>query len=475
MSTYRLLRNNKEAGPFTREQLIGMGLKAYDLVWVDGKSAAWRYPSEIPELAAYAPAVEEQPFDRFYRRSPAPAQPAPKSKPRFRIKADWRKVEDAPVVPQSSAPADVPPAAPLYNQAATADEATVAPLRNPAPPAVQPQASPAVSTPVTNNNATTPSAAATAADTRVIPETRYSESLDSIKERYSNTVLQRNTTRKGNMLRYAAVVGLFPVLAAGIWIGTSWSNRNKLENVPAETAATVTGVPQSSAPASATADGSSPETAPVEETAPVHTLERSETPGNGQPAQEETTPAPPPRQIMVKNEAKPVQPSKNNNRVGQAAATVNTPLVRTAVNKTTMPAAQSTVLRPVAENKQPAIVNTPAPAPSQAYENTATASKNKINDYVAVKEEYEQVNENSRQVKLRVHNKSSIPLDLVVVDLQYYDASGRFKKGETLYVNNLSARDEITLDAPAAQNNQRVNYKVSLLSIEKKGIYLIAE
>src|SRR5580692_1043454 len=48
------------------------GLKPYDLVWIEGKSAAWRYPSEIEELMPFAPVVEEQPFDRFYKKS-APA------------------------------------------------------------------------------------------------------------------------------------------------------------------------------------------------------------------------------------------------------------------------------------------------------------------------------------------------------------------------------------------------------------------
>lgn len=68
MANYLLLRDNKENGPFSLEDLVKMGLKAYDLVWVEGKSAAWRYPSEINELKAYAPEVEEQPFDRFFKK-----------------------------------------------------------------------------------------------------------------------------------------------------------------------------------------------------------------------------------------------------------------------------------------------------------------------------------------------------------------------------------------------------------------------
>ena len=68
MATYLLLRDNKETGPFSMNDLLNVGLKPYDLVWVQGKSAAWRYPSEVEELKPYAPVVEEQPFDRFFKK-----------------------------------------------------------------------------------------------------------------------------------------------------------------------------------------------------------------------------------------------------------------------------------------------------------------------------------------------------------------------------------------------------------------------
>jgi hypothetical protein len=68
MSQYLLLRDNKQSGPYTFEELTAKGLKAYDLIWIEGKSAAWRYPSEIQELKPFAPVVEEQPYDRFYKR-----------------------------------------------------------------------------------------------------------------------------------------------------------------------------------------------------------------------------------------------------------------------------------------------------------------------------------------------------------------------------------------------------------------------
>jgi hypothetical protein len=78
MSTYLLLRNNKESGPFTVEEIKGMPLKSYDLVWVVGKSAAWRYPGEITELKSFAPAVPE-PFSEYFIKKPNSGNISPDS------------------------------------------------------------------------------------------------------------------------------------------------------------------------------------------------------------------------------------------------------------------------------------------------------------------------------------------------------------------------------------------------------------
>src|SRR5881394_2677247 len=75
---YLLLRSNKQTGPYSLEELLQLKLKPYDLVWVDGRSAAWRYPSEIAELKEYAPVVEEQPYDRFFKKPPETNTPEEK-------------------------------------------------------------------------------------------------------------------------------------------------------------------------------------------------------------------------------------------------------------------------------------------------------------------------------------------------------------------------------------------------------------
>ena len=47
---YMLLRHNEQTGPYTIDELLQQQLNSRDLVWVEGKSLAWRYPEEIKEL-----------------------------------------------------------------------------------------------------------------------------------------------------------------------------------------------------------------------------------------------------------------------------------------------------------------------------------------------------------------------------------------------------------------------------------------
>lgn len=70
---YLLLRNNLQAGPYTLEELLTLGVKQTDLIWVEGKSAAWRYPAEIKELNTSAPATIENSFPKkeIHERKPA--------------------------------------------------------------------------------------------------------------------------------------------------------------------------------------------------------------------------------------------------------------------------------------------------------------------------------------------------------------------------------------------------------------------
>ena len=54
MTARRQLRRQLHLGAFMRPTTI--------------HTAAWRYPGELEEFKLYAPVIEEQPFDRFYKK-----------------------------------------------------------------------------------------------------------------------------------------------------------------------------------------------------------------------------------------------------------------------------------------------------------------------------------------------------------------------------------------------------------------------
>ena len=55
MKTYLLLRNNKQTGPYTATCLLQMDLQEFDLIWAEGESITWKYPSEMMEFRESAP------------------------------------------------------------------------------------------------------------------------------------------------------------------------------------------------------------------------------------------------------------------------------------------------------------------------------------------------------------------------------------------------------------------------------------
>nr|MBP7558144.1 hypothetical protein [Chitinophagaceae bacterium] len=198
MSTYLLLRNNKESGPHTLQALLTMGLRPYDLVWVEGRSAAWRYPSEVEELKPYAQAVEEQPFDRFYKKEVSQAG-------------------DSPV----KSLADIPVQKPLVNADTGQNEKYMpAPASKAAAPAVRksvfvtmPGKAAATSRPAPAPKPVTPPPPVLQEREAepVETEIKYSQSLDDIKDMYVQTLqdrkkkLVRRSQWRG-YLRTAAVI-----------------------------------------------------------------------------------------------------------------------------------------------------------------------------------------------------------------------------------------------------------------------------
>src|SRR5688500_7729877 len=68
MTTYILLRDNKESQPYTITDLKSLGLKSSDLIWVEGQSVFWQHPNQIKELRPFV----DSPFTIYQHPTPLP-------------------------------------------------------------------------------------------------------------------------------------------------------------------------------------------------------------------------------------------------------------------------------------------------------------------------------------------------------------------------------------------------------------------
>ena len=53
MFAYLLLRDNKQSGPYSLEELKSIGIRSSDLLWIEGKSTSWCFPDEIEDLLVF--------------------------------------------------------------------------------------------------------------------------------------------------------------------------------------------------------------------------------------------------------------------------------------------------------------------------------------------------------------------------------------------------------------------------------------
>jgi len=278
MPSYRLLRSNKESGPYTLNDLVALGLKPYDLVWVDGRSAAWRYPSEIGELKEYAPTVEEQPYDRFYKK-PSETE-TPITEPVATLNSE--KAYQQKTINQSFAKEE--PAKNIFEKSTENTEVIKTIPEIPKPyQSSEPKKKVFVSMPETNafephqqtyqpgqsNQYDQPQyqeylpkpkpehvkqkpaeersySPISVQESESRLETKYTQSLDDIKEMYINTLVQRKTkNRRKEILKKLRPV-LIPalLLAAGVAIGYVI----KTKKSPLQVSQSISVVPQQTVP-----------------------------------------------------------------------------------------------------------------------------------------------------------------------------------------------------------------------------------
>lgn len=228
MSTYRLLRDNKESGPYSFEELSAKGFKAYDLVWVEGKSAGWRYPGEITEFRLMAPVVEEQPFDRFYKKPSATEETTPSILEQKRLARLHQETEARQqyLKPQPVKPAAIATPATAVTAAAATSPKTIAPHIHVTMPVLQTATtttatiSPKQQTsPTTNTTSLQPQQPSTVTATAVAQKISYPV---EVQPAYSNTATAGYKKNEFNWTTYIGLgIGVLTLVGLGIMIGMS--------------------------------------------------------------------------------------------------------------------------------------------------------------------------------------------------------------------------------------------------------------
>ena len=98
--------------------------------------------------------------------------------------------------------------------------------------------------------------------------------------------------------------------------------------------------------------------------------------------------------------------------------------------------------------------------------------RNTIGDYVKVG-----LNKNQtgvvKDLKINVRNISDKPLNIAVVEIEYYDANGKYQKGETLQTPGIGPGKVAQIKVPDSENSARIAYRVSLISGDN--VYLMAK
>lgn len=460
MATYILLRNNKEEGPYALNDLISKGLKAYDLVWIEGRSAGWRYPSEIEELKAYAPVVEEQPYDRFYKKSSEQTQIVSsvtstiESSEKILIKE--QTTGDRPLTPNEKQ--EIPyTELPITNtrQQETGNEQPATKRIYVTIPASQSR--PVIKTPVQKTVVEEKKAVVEEKPKTIINkepqlEEKFSQPLDDIKKMYVDSLLKQNKHKRSKFAipekLKIAVAALF-LLLSGTAVGLL-INRNR----PATEKLVATNVPEQKVINTAATEQQPIIEAPKEKTTPINNNKTIES-NHAQKVK------------PVSVTAKKIEPITKQEKPSEENVIVN--IKPTSENR-------KTVKRETTITKQQQLTNNEQPlTPSDQVIRAGSNQKPAVNlakNLSITASNYKRATFGGiSNLEFTVSNNTNYTIDMVAAEVEYYTANKKIYKTETIYFNNIAPNGTQVQKAPDSNRGYEVKYRISLISSKQLGLY----
>jgi hypothetical protein len=423
MSTYLLLRSNKQSGPYTLDQIRAIGLKAYDLIWIEGRSAAWRYPGEVDEFKSFAPIVEEQPYDRFYKRNPV--------KSTLQVVDQKMQVSSSPSFIEQNRPS-IYASLPVLEKMIPSKE-----------PLLQKESAAPVSEPAYISAEKKPSSLIPDRSAEVVLlDEKFSQPLDEIKKKYVEQMLNRK--KEPLQFRHlfiiaALVFGLILLFSGGIFIGLSM-NRRGINSTTKDLAKDEAG-----AGSQQTEYHSHP--IPVSTSLPDQANNKTESENDDY------------SQFLAeiqKNELKDNQKKKT-----PATAEKNfAPSVVTSNH----PGLDSETSGTQAEQR-PTLHRTDAVVDKEAV-------KNNIFEYISLSNNKYYVGTfgGISDVQITVNNRSLFPLDLVLVEVQYIQTNKKVFKTENVYFKNIDPGSSLVQEAPKSSRGIKIQYRITLINSKELGL-----
>lgn len=474
MTKYLLLRDNKQSGPYSVDELQTKGLKAYDLVWIDGKSAAWRYPSEIDELKSFAPIVEEQPFDRFFKKTPQKQQEPIAEKKEAAPQVKLQVQEYTAQVPEEKRmeeiPAYVPPQQLSAKTTGKKVYVTMPAGRRPAPPKEEPkketekQVFP-VHPEYAQGNAQTNvdkypkiSSSVVTGTAVVLDDDPYQQNgTGSLYPGLSSAVSKPDgqktgtrskqviTNRMGQMILVGIVVII--LLGAGIFIGTSL-NKNPAPETASQT-------PQKNVPPPVNVN-----VQPAENSSPASQQLIPADSVSAKPKEDQTA-------EQIKSTAPDLQPQikdkETRNPLASKKAVAKDPVLTEApvVKKDSSPSLV------ISETGHREAIHRDDVQPAQK-------ETGKVNIYNQVTVNTNKYNVGTfggiSDLEVSVYNHSQYPLDMVIVEVQYVQANKKTFKTENIYFKNVAAGATLMQVAPQSPRGIKVEYKITTISSKESGL-----
>ncbi|HVM89851.1 MAG TPA: hypothetical protein VMT76_16815 [Puia sp.] len=433
MSTYLLLRDNKQSGPYSLDEITTKGFKKYDLVWVEGRSAAWRYPGEIEELKPYAPIIEEQPFDRFFKK-PSQEKKEPKAE---QVLSESTKQETA-----NRAAANQ-----IVVEVGSKKVYTTIPARN------------YNTTQQTEINIAKPSANEVTKNTAKEPynTTAYNNPDNYASKQEHEPSVQSDPKKKSiNDSRFAyrrylqpgiLAVCVIALLGAGIFIGIS---------IGKNSSATVPNLGnENNEMAKRNNQDPSNNSIPVSTSIPVTDNHSSLSIRDNQSLTDMNNST-----DTKAGETKPL-PTNENKKSDKRKNTGITDAPKITPKETIIP--DSSISGSFASRKS---------AHRTDIINDKDFVKRNINELVSVSANNYDVGTfgGISELQLTLNNRSIYPLDLVMVEVQYVQANKKVYKTENLYYHNVRPGESIMQEAPRSPRGVKVNYKVALINSKEPSV-----